>query len=68
MSYNYTHSGDEEQREVCGGDHVCQKVDVTCQACYEYVNGEESFEAAPRRECQHPGEWTNQNEVIYKIY
>ena len=63
MSYNYTHTGDEEQQDVCGGDHVCQRVEVTCQECYEYVNGEETFKTAPLRECQHPGSWTNLEEV-----
>ena len=63
MSYNYTHVGDEEQQEVCGGNHVCQKVDVACEQCYEYNSGEDSFQTAPRRECQKPGTWTNQEEV-----
>ena len=26
-------------------------------------SGEEHYETAPRRECQHPGTWTNQDEV-----
>ena len=36
MTYSYTSAGDEEQRDVCGGNHVCQRVDVACHECYEY--------------------------------
>ena len=36
MTYNYTSARDEEQEEVCGENHVCQRVDVTCEECHEY--------------------------------
>jgi len=63
MTYNFTHDGDDEQKAVCGGDHVCQRVEVACQQCYEYKRGQESFDMAPLRECQHPGSWTNSEEI-----
>lgn len=65
MSFKYLVTGSELQKDTCGQDHVCQKAEVTCEKCYEYHSNDDGqvYSRALTRTCEHPGNWTNEEEV-----